>query len=406
MSLVTVPEGWNRAACLAWADNKQQKAIDLVLANLNAQQEKPPRLTLQLCYYLFLLGDYRSATKFLVLQLQHTPDHVEVLLNLAVCLSRSHQDAQAIICAKKVLSIDANQYVAWDVLASSHYQLKELSLASEAGQSSLKLKDQLVKSLGLKLQTPEKFLANRLATKKNVLAFSLWGKHPRYLRGALQNLLTQPKLYPGWVCRFYVDDTVPKEFVETLQQQGAEVVQSQSASVGERLTWRFQVANDPAVAYFLVRDADAVINHREAEAVQAWIDSGRYFHVMRDWWTHTDLMLAGMWGGIAGLLPNLGKLYQSYSSRHVPTPNIDQWFLRDCVWTLIKPSCLIHDRCFKVFDSQAYPTPLPEEGHIGQNEWAVRQQAQAELLADWIAKLSCLSEKSAPGTNEGVDKSP
>jgi hypothetical protein len=391
MTLVTVPDGWNRKACIAWSENNRQAAIDLVLGDLNAQQKKLPRLTLQLCYYLFLLGDYRSAAKFLVLQLQHTPDHIEILLNLAVCLSRSHQDAQAVICAKKVLSIDPNQFVAWDVLASSHYQLQEIDLAAEAGESSLKLKDQLVKPLGLKLQLPKKSLDDGL-TKKNVLAFSLWGKHPRYLRGALQNLLIQPEIYPGWVCRFYVDHSVPEDFVKVLQQLGAEIISSQGESLGEKLAWRFHVANDPVVAYFLVRDADAVINHREAEAVEAWINSGRYFHLMRDWWTHTDLILAGMWGGVAGVLPNLGKLYQGYASKHVATPNIDQWFLRDCVWHLVKSSCLIHDRCFRVFDSQSYPTPLPVEGHIGQNEWAVRREAQAEFLGDWLAKLPCLAQ--------------
>lgn len=388
---MTVPEGWNQQACLAWADDRRQAAIDLVLADLNAQQAKSPRLTLQLCYYLFLLGDYRSAAKFLLLQLRHTPDHLEVLLNLAVCLGRSHQDAQAVLCAKKLLALDPKQYVAWDVLASSYYQLKQFTLAAEAGEMSLKLKDQMVRSLGLQLRLPDKPIDQWLSGKKRVLAFSLWGNQPKYLRGALQNLLVQPQIYPGWVCRFYLDDSVPGEFIDALQQCGAEIVRSHGSSLGEKLTWRFQVANDSTVAYFLVRDADAVINHREAEAVQAWIDSGRYFHVMRDWWTHTDLMLAGMWGGIAGLLPNLGKLYQSYSSKHVTTPNIDQWFLRDCIWTLVKPSSLIHDRCFKAFDSEEYPTPLPEEGHIGQNEWAVRQQAQAELLADWITKLPCLS---------------
>lgn len=391
MSAITVPEGWNRQACFAWAENQRQKAIDLVLADLNAQQAKSPRLTLQLCYYLFLLGDYRSAAKFLLLQLRQTPDHLEILLNLAVCFSRSHQDAQAVICAKKVLTLDANQYVAWDVLASSYHQLKEFTLAAEAGQNSLRLKDRLVKAARLQLNRPDKPMDQWLSGKKRVLAFSLWGNQPKYLRGALQNLLVQPQIYPGWVCRFYLDESVPAEFIQVLQMQGAEIVQSQSSSLGEKLAWRFQVANDPGVAYFLVRDADAVINPREAEAVQAWIDSGRYFHVMRDWWTHTDLMLAGMWGGIAGLLPNLGKLYQNYSSKHVPTPNIDQWFLRDCIWSLVKPSCLIHDRCFRVLNSEAYPTPLPEEGHIGQNEWAVRQQAQAELLANWITQLPCLS---------------
>jgi hypothetical protein len=35
---------------------------------------------------------------------------------------------------------------------------------------------------------------------------------------------------------------------------------------------------------------------------------------IRDGWTHTDLMLAGMWGGVAGALPDL----QTQADRYVP----------------------------------------------------------------------------------------
>jgi hypothetical protein len=52
-----------------------------------------------------------------------------------------------------------------------------------------------------------------------------------------------------------------------------------------------------------VRDADSVLNLRERLAVDDWLASGRWFHIMRDWWSHTDLVLAGMWGGVAGVLP-------------------------------------------------------------------------------------------------------
>ena len=49
---------------------------------------------------------------------------------------------------------------------------------------------------------------------------------------------------------------------------------------------------------------------------------------MRDWWTHTDLVLAGMWGGVAGVLPDLRTMFNKYRSRHAETPHWDQWFLR------------------------------------------------------------------------------
>ena len=43
------------------------------------------------------------------------------------------------------------------------------------------------------------------------------------------------------------------------------------------------------------RDADSLISSREAQWVQLWLESPQPFHVFRDWYSHLDLMLAGMW---------------------------------------------------------------------------------------------------------------
>ena len=68
---------------------------------------------------------------------------------------------------------------------------------------------------------------------------------------------------------------------------------------------RFLVSDDPDVGYFLVRDCDSVVSAREAAAVAKWLGSGLPFHAMRDYYTHTDPLLAGMWGGIAGVFPDI-----------------------------------------------------------------------------------------------------
>jgi hypothetical protein len=59
--------------------------------------------------------------------------------------------------------------------------------------------------------------------------------------------------------------------------------------------------------------------------------------------THTDFILAGMWGGVAGALPDLQTLADRYASPTIETPHIDQFFLRDCVWQYVRHSCLVHD---------------------------------------------------------------
>lgn len=392
-----IPAGWDAKACAAWAAQRHQEAIEHVLAALNAHVEKPVRLTLQLAYYLFLRGEYRAAAKFLYLQDQHTPNHIEVLMNLAVCLSRIKEYRAAVTYALRVVQLDEKQYVAFDTLASAYYHLGELDKARVAGSRSLLIKDQLTQrpSSALRLLPA----SQTQGVKQQVISFSLWGKEPRYLRGAMHNMLNCARIYPDWVCRFYVDDTVPGELIAALSDGGAQIHQRLSSdSLGQKLCWRFEVANDPQVGYFMVRDVDSVCSVREAQAVNAWLASGKPFHIMRDWWTHTDLILAGLWGGYSQRLPNMAQAFASYTSKHVSTPNIDQWFLRDCIWPLIREQVLMHDRCYRVLGSQVWPGTTPDHGHVGQNEFAVAPQEQAQALESWRQRLPCLGlngEKNA-----------
>jgi len=388
------PSGWDEPSFLAWGRGEKQEAINLVLARLNQQREKSPRLTLQLCYYLFFLGDFRAAAHFLTLQLKDTPKHPEVLLNLAVCYGRAKKHQEAVHFAKKVLEIDRDSYVAFDVLSNSLHGLKMDSEAALAGARSLEIKDRNVQKLKQSKWVPPQVSPEQLtAGKLRVISFSLWGNHPRYLLGALHNAVLASEIYPGWICRFYVDSSVPEELLQALKELGANIIYRKDAPIAQKLCWRFEVANDPDVGYFVVRDVDSVIGLREAQAVQEWIDSKKWFHVMRDWWTHTDLILAGMWGGVANVLPSINTLYSAYTSPHVTTPNIDQWFLRDCVWSMVKQSCLMHDRCFRIFGSIPFASAPLDGEHIGQNEFAAHPMRQEKLLEKWISSLPCLSPK-------------
>jgi len=155
------------------------------------------------------------------------------------------------------------------------------------------------------------------------------------------------------------------------------------STLAEKLSWRFFVANDDDVGYFLIRDADSVFSQRESLAVNEWLASDRFFHVMRDWWTHTELILAGMWGGVSGVLPDMQAQLSQYQSqtRILETPNADQIFLRETIWPHVRQSVLIHDRCFRPRDSCLWPGLQPDgKMHVGQNEYAVREQAQMQFL--------------------------
>ena len=316
-----------------WEQGQQQAAIDRLLERINAARPAiPRRLGLQLVYYIFQLGDLPGAELFLRQLLQVHPEDLEILENLAAVLSRQKKATEAVSILEQVVARSPGSANAWDGLAASLARLERFAEARAAGERSLALKTEAGRPLPSwqpPAGSPQQHLERPgRQQRRDVIAFSIWGSNPRYLRGALRNALLIPDLYPGWQARFHLDTTVPLEFKELLQSLGAEVqLMPAGQSMRQKLCWRFQVANDPAVGRFLVRDCDSVVNQREVAAVQQWLASECWFHVMRDWWSHTDPILAGMWGGIAGVLPDLTALLSAYKP---PAKETAKWTSGSC----------------------------------------------------------------------------
>jgi len=178
---------------------------------------------------------------------------------------------------------------------------------------------------------------------RRIISFSLWGSVPLYTQGALENVRLAAEFYAGWTCRVYHDDSVPASVLGDLAGAGAELVRMEPGSgPTQGLFWRFLASDDPTVSHFLCRDADSRLNSREKAAVDDWIASGLPFHVMRDHIMHTDLMLAGMWGGRAGVLPPMAPLVRAVA-RSDGGRLQDQRFLGRFIWPLIEDCCLVHD---------------------------------------------------------------
>ncbi|MGO3346196.1 MAG: tetratricopeptide repeat protein [Marinomonas sp.] len=386
-------KGWHQPAQTLWLQGDKNAAIQSVITEVNQRPTpKPIPLHLQLSYYLFLSQHYMAASEVLKQALILAPDDWEIFRNLTVCLSRSgnHQEVIALFAKTDPDKIN-NDYYCQDVLCSSYYKLSQFNNAKQAGSRSLQLKHQH-KSQGKNLV---ELLPNSITSptgQQDIISFSLWGSGPRYLRGALDNLLASGHLYPDWICRFYIDSSVPAEFIDTLNKLGCQViVNNHQQTLKEKLTWRFKVLSDPNVRYFLIRDCDSVVNAREQAAVNEWLASDKPFHIMRDWWTHTDLILAGMWGGTAGIINNIEQAIKHYQPKEIETPNIDQWFLRDCIWPHICDQSMVHDRYFDSYQSISWPTDHNSNNHhVGQDLFTARRSLQTQRLSAWIDQSPCL----------------
>ena len=75
---------------------------------------------------------------------------------------------------------------------------------------------------------------------------------------------------------------------------------------------------------------------------------------MRDAIVHCELILAGMWGGVAGILPNMVEMFNVLeNNQHEKW--IDQAFTRQILWPLIKDQCLAHDHYYQFYNAIDFP---------------------------------------------------
>lgn len=202
-----------------------------------------------------------------------------------------------------------------------------------------------------------------------VIAYSVYGDDPRYILGALRNAELTASVYPGWTARFYTRrGMLTEETEEALLERGGEIayIPEDSPAIPCPSCWRFMVADDPAVARFLIRDADSRLLPREKAAVDEWVHSGANFHVIRDHPNHAQNVTAGLWGATRGFLDGtagMGSLLQTYFRAHHFYYWADTNFLVDVIWPLVKYDAMQHDsyHCVKF---NARPVPLPRENNL------------------------------------------
>lgn len=403
-----IPKNWCKPAHALWQQGKKVDAIQSVISEINRVKASPQvELFAQAGFYLYFVGDYKAAATVLQQALDVAPDNAELRKNLIVSLNQSG-DYQAVIDqSNTLLQQHPEMYDIYDSLTVAYARLGQAENAKAAGTRALQLKHRTDKSGGIAdWQVPCVSVDEFVGGKVNVVAFSLFGQngqcHPRYLYGAIRNLSLMGDIYPDWQAWIYLDDSIPQKYQQLFEHMGAMLKkQPNGQGMREKLCWRFQVANETEVGRFLVRDVDSVINTREQHAVQAWIASEKYFHTMRDWWSHTDLILAGMWGGVAGVLPNVVEQLANYKGKSLETPNIDQWFLRDCLWQYISQNLCSHDRFFELaFDTVVSVSPWQKNTyddcihaqkvdplHIGSCEWTCRNDYQRKMVKPWLQSI-------------------
>ena len=303
------------------------------------------------------------------------PNAPELHENLAVFLLGLRDLPGCIDAANTALSLGSLSPNVHDCLCEAHQHAGNLDHAVAAGRTALEAKDQRFGSAAPIVPPPERppepFNPER--PEENVIAYSLWGDDPRYQVPLLENARIQPHLFPTWTLRVYHDPNVDPSYLAELAKRGVQLrpmVPDRGVPAHRGLLWRFEAIADPSVRRFLIRDADSLLTVKERVAVDAWLASNHHFHAMRDWYTHTDLLLAGMWGGVGGILPPPAALLQAHIFFRTETNHIDQDILRTTVWPVVRNHILIHDSIFQPCLGSVPVPPvgtLPTGHHIGEN---------------------------------------
>jgi hypothetical protein len=307
--------------------------------------------------------------------IERFPDNAAMQENLGVFFLGAGEAAASIERSLRAIDLGSTSPNVHDCLCDAYSQIGRPDEACAAGRAALEAKDRMFSGrapLAI-IPTGLPLAFNPQVPTENVIAYCLWGGDHRYLVPLMENARIAPHLFPGWTMRLYHDATVPQDYLGQLAAAGVQLVsKTLPANLPEhrKLLWRFDVIADPTVRRFLIRDADSLLSVKERVAVDAWLQSRFYFHTMRDWYSHTDLVLAGMWGGVGNVLPPTETLMQSYTAWRVENNHIDQDVLSETVWPTIRHSCLIHDSIFTgCLGSVAFPPfgGQPPGYHIGQN---------------------------------------
>jgi tetratricopeptide (TPR) repeat protein len=319
-------------------------------------------------------GDFVAALAVNEQARRIVPRHPGVLGDAALCHLRLGDWEKALGLYLQACELAPQDENLWDGLTETCGHLGRMAEVRQHGLHSLMLKDQKTRAQAAQ-PLPTRLPVHNTDAQRQVIAFSLFGDHPRYCETAKLNVSAAQQLLPHWTCRFYVDDTVPVGVRDALRTLGAQVLEVTAADrqTLSGLMWRFLVLEDDSVDRFLIRDADSLISRREVAAIEAWLQSDRFFHLIRDYFSHTELLLAGMWGGCGGVFKNLRQQMVDFvaQGQYLGQRVVDQHFLRMHIWPTVRQSLLSHDPVYGFMQGQDFPPhevqDMGHEFHVGCN---------------------------------------
>jgi hypothetical protein len=194
-----------------------------------------------------------------------------------------------------------------------------------------------------------------------IISFSLWGNNPKYTFGSIKNAELAQEIYPGWICRYYIDSEVSKDILDKLSSfSNTKIYKKNIKGDWRSMFWRFEASYDQDVNIAIFRDCDSRLSLREKNAVDEWLNSDKTFHIMRDHPYHNFPMLGGMWGYKNNNKYPMQILLESFNKTN--NYGIDYKFFAEELYPLIGNDKLVHD---EFFDKQPFPSQRENTEFVG-----------------------------------------
>ena len=135
------------------------------------------------------------------------PDVARLQKALIATLSNMKRYDETIVKAAQYIERHGEELTMLDALKVANFYTGKIDEAIRYGQRGIELRDAEAAKIPRVMTMTE---PRGPPSGDNVISFSLWGPAPFYGYGAMINLVLSRTVYPGWICRFYVDATVPQ----------------------------------------------------------------------------------------------------------------------------------------------------------------------------------------------------
>jgi hypothetical protein len=194
-------------------------------------------------------------------------------------------------------------------------------------------------------------------------SFSLYGLIDMYILGIVENIKIINSKFPNARIQIYIADDVTINIKNNISKlPNVKLIHVNNKEGIKNMFDRFEAIDDPECTIMFVRDADSRIHDRDVACIEDFINSNKLLHIIRDHKYHNTKILGGLWGirkeGLKEPITNIIQQWIQHKKNF--HKGIDQEFLAEKIYPILKSNSLIHDR-YRLYEPSNLLSPFRVE---------------------------------------------